>query len=159
MPQLNPEYLFSQLFWLLVSISILYAVFSLFFYPRLLRIMKMRSRKAALLQSKLDVLLEQVAILNKQKSILISQTDERLARIEIEASTYLSELRSEVYKKLDKIEFISRVSISKSITKEFEEVNSRIEVIVACAAAIINNATNLDSVNKEEMRKLCYKLL
>ncbi|MAZ46814.1 MAG: hypothetical protein CMM98_04485 [Rickettsiales bacterium] len=115
MPQLNPESFSSQIFWLLVSFSILFFILHFFLLPRLKGIREKRDET-------INNYLSQTQKINEQIDSIITKIDKELS----EAKTSFNDKIKEELEK-NKIIFEKEVGlIEKDFEKKKEELNSEL---------------------------------
>lgn len=127
MPQLDPEFWVSQIFWLLITFSILFIVLSKFILPKI----------SSNLESRKSQILENIEIADKQKSEsqkkleefdnLILETKVKAKNIVIEAKTKITE---DINKKRDAFE--------KEINSEIKIAEDEIKDLMSNSPKKIN---------------------
>lgn len=127
MPQLDPEFWVSQIFWLLITFSILFIVLSKFILPKI----------SSNLESRKSQILENIEIADKQKSEsqkkleefdnLILETKVKAKNIVIEAKTKITE---DINKKRDAFE--------KEINSEIKIAEDEIKDLMSKSPKKIN---------------------
>ena len=127
MPQLDPEFWVSQIFWLLITFSILFIVLSKFILPKI----------SSNLESRKSQILENIEIADKQKSEsqkkleefdnLILETKVKAKNIVIEAKTKITE---DIKKKRDAFE--------KEINSEIKIAEDEIKDLMSKSPKQIN---------------------
>ena len=127
MPQLDPEFWVSQIFWLLITFSILFIVLSKFILPKI----------SSNLESRKSQILENIEIADKQKSEsqkkleefdnLILETKVKAKNIVIEAKTKITE---DIKKKRDAFE--------KEINSEIKIAEDEIKDLMSNSPKKIN---------------------
>ena len=115
MPQLNPESFSSQIFWLIVSFSILFLIVHFFLLPKLKKIREKR-------EETVNNYLSQTQKLNKQIDDIITQIDQELNKAKI---SFNDKIKEELEK--NKIIFEKEISlIEKNFEIEKEKLNSEL---------------------------------
>ena len=115
MPQLNPEFWFSQIFWLIITFGIMFVLLSKLILPKISENLEIRKAQ----------ILENIEAAEKQRE----ESDEKLEEYEKlinnsknEAKTYFNKSREEILKDVDK----KRENLEKEINEEINNVEKEI---------------------------------
>lgn len=101
MPHLETQYLFSQLFWLAIVFTLIYAFVSLYFFPRVGRIVEGRKAKVKSDLIKADELVKEQAILKSEMDALLAKVREEGAAVKKKA---LAEAEDQIASELSKVD-------------------------------------------------------
>ena len=116
MPQLNPEFWISQIFWLTLSFGILYLVLSKLILPKI----------SANLESRKSQILENIEAAEKEREdseIKLREYEEIVSKSKLEAKTILNQAREKVLKNINDKKEVLNKQIDVEIIKAEEEIN------------------------------------
>jgi len=115
MPQLNPEFWFSQIFWLIISFGIMFILLSKFVLPKISENLEIRKAQ----------ILENIEVAEKQRE----ESDKKLKEYEklileskIEAKNYFNKVREKILKDVDK----KKENLEKQINEEIGKAEKEI---------------------------------
>ena len=115
MPQLNPEFWFSQVFWLTVSFGLMYLILSKIVLPKISQ--NLESRKEQI-QNNVEIADNQ----RKESEKKLAEFDEIIKKSRIEANVHLSEIRQKLNLEINK----KKEEIDKQIKLEIENAEKEI---------------------------------
>ena len=115
MPQLNPEFWFSQVFWLIVSFGLMYLILSKIVLPKISE--NLESRKEQI-QNNIEIADNQ----RKESEKKLAEFDEIIKKSRIEANVHLSEIRQKLNVEINK----KKEEIDKQIKLEIENAEKEI---------------------------------
>ena len=115
MPQLNPEFWFSQVFWLIVSFGLMYLILSKIVLPKISQ--NLESRKEQI-QNNIEIADNQ----RKESEKKLAEFDEIIKKSRIEANVHLSEIRQKLNLEINK----KKEEIDKQIKLEIENAEKEI---------------------------------
>ena len=142
MPQLNPEFWISQIFWLTLTFGILFLVLSKFILPKI----------SANLETRKSQILENIDIAEKQRKESedkIKEYEKIISKSKDEAKTLFSEARKKV---------LSEINVKKETLEN--EINKEIKIAEKEIIELKNNAP--EKVNKiaiETSKELVKELI
>jgi F-type H+-transporting ATPase subunit b len=116
MPQLNPEFWISQIFWLTLSFGILYLVLSKLILPKI----------SANLESRKSQILENIEAAEKQREdseAKLKEYQDVISRGKLEAKTAFKQARQKVLKDINAKKEVLEKQIDEEISKAEEEIN------------------------------------
>ena len=117
MPQLNPEFWFSQIFWLVLTFGILYIILSKLILPKISN--NLESRKSQILEN-----IETAEKQREESEKKLKEFEKIILESKLEAKNHFNEVRQKI---LDDISN-KRTAIEKDIDKEIsaaeEEINN-----------------------------------
>ena len=116
MPQLNPEFWISQIFWLVLTFGILYIVLSKLILPKISN--NLETRKSQIL--------ENIEIAEKQKQESenkIKEYDKIILESKIKAKNYFNDARKKVLEDINK----KRIVLEKEIDEEISAAEKEID--------------------------------
>jgi len=116
MPQLNPEFWISQIFWLVLTFGILYIVLSKAILPKISK--NLETRKSQIL--------ENIETADKQKEESenkIKEYEKIILESKIKAKNYFNDARKKVLEDINK----KRISLEKDIDEEINSAEKEIE--------------------------------
>ena len=116
MPQLNPEFWVSQIFWLILSFGILYLVLSKMVLPKISD--NLETRKSQILEN-IDTAEKQ----REESENKIKQFEKIILESKIEAKNYFNEKRQKVLEDIAKKRSVLEKDIDSEITAAEEEIN------------------------------------
>jgi F-type H+-transporting ATPase subunit b len=117
MPQLNPEFWISQIFWLTLTFGILYLVLSKLILPKI----------SANLESRKLQILENIEAAEKQREDSerkLKEYEEIISKSKIEAKTIFSQAREKALKDISAKKEVMNKQIDDEITKAEQEIKS-----------------------------------
>jgi len=115
MPQLNPEFWFSQIFWLIIAFGLLFIVLSKFILPKI----------SENLEGRKSQILENIEAAEKQRETSenkIKEYEKIIIDSKNEAKNYFSKAREKILKDIDKKREILKNEINKEIKKAEREI-------------------------------------
>ena len=115
MPQLNPEFWISQVFWLVLIFSILYVVLSKLVLPKISD--NLETRKSQILEN-----IETAEKQREESEDKIKQFEKIILESKIEAKNYFNDRRQEVLEDINK----KRIALEKDIDDEISAVEEEI---------------------------------
>ena len=117
MPQLNPEFWISQIFWLILTFGILYLVLSKLILPRI----------SANLESRKSQILENIEAAEKQREdseIKLKEYEVFVSKSKIGAKTVFNQAREKVLKDINTKKELLNKQIDDEINKAEEEIKN-----------------------------------
>ena len=142
MPQLNPEFWISQIFWLTLTFGILYLVLSKLILPKI----------SANLESRKSQILENIEAAEKQREdseTKLKEYEEVVSKNKLEAKTIFNQAREKALKDIN----AKREVLDKQIDEEIEKAEEEIEIFR-------NNAPNkINKIAIETSSELIQKLI
>ena len=127
MPQLDPEFWISQIFWLTITFGILYLVLSKFILPKI-------SSNLELRKSKIQENIEAAEKQRESSEIKLKEYDEIILKSKIEAKNIFKNAREKIIKDINSKKEI----LDKQIDDEINNAEKEIEVLRKVAAEKIN---------------------
>ena len=115
MPQLNPEFWISQIFWLILTFGILYLVLSKLVLPKISD--NLENRKSQILDN-----IETAEKQREESEDKIKQFEKIILESKIEAKNYFNDRRQEVLEDINK----KRIALEKDIDDEISAVEEEI---------------------------------
>ena len=115
MPQLNPEFWFSQIFWLIITFGVLFIVLSKLILPKI----------SANLEARKSQILENIGAAEKQKEASenkIKEYEKIILDSKNEAKNYSSKARGQILKDIDKKRKTLKNEINEEIKKAEKEI-------------------------------------
>ena len=147
MPQLNPEFWISQIFWLILTFGIMFVVLSKLILPKISK--NLETRKSQILEN-----IETAEKQREQSENKIKEYEKLIYESKIEAKNYFSEIRQKVLGDIAKKKQI----LDNQIEKELKEVEKEIdesEKLRMESKKLLENAQNkLDSASSESKKIL-----
>ena len=140
MPQLNPEFWISQIFWLTLTFGILYVVLSKLILPKI-------SANLELRKSQIQENIEAAEKQRESSESKLKEYDEIIQKSKLEAKNIFKEAREKVLKDINSKKEI----LDKQIDKEISNAEKEIETLKKGAAEKINKIaieTSSDLVKK-----------
>jgi F-type H+-transporting ATPase subunit b len=116
MPQLNPEFWVSQIFWLIITFGILYVVLSKLILPKISANLELR---------KLQIL-DNIEAADKQREeseIKLKEYDEVISRGKVEAKSIYNQARERALKDINAKREVLDKQIGEEVKKAEEEIN------------------------------------
>ena len=127
MPQLDPEFWISQIFWLTITFGILYLVLSKFILPKI-------SSNLELRKSKIQENIEAAEKQRESSEIKLKEYDEIILKSKIEAKNIFKNAREKIIKDINSKKEI----LDKQIDDEINNAEQEIEALRKVAAEKIN---------------------
>ena len=115
MPQLNPEFWISQVFWLVLTFGVLYFVLSKLVLPKISD--NLETRKSQILEN-----IETAEKQREESEDKIKQFEKIILEGKIEAKNYFNDIRQEVLEDINK----KRIALEKDIDNEISAVEEEI---------------------------------
>ena len=156
MPQLNPEFFISQLFWLTVFFLFLFVVLWKFSLPRISSVLEKRQNKinenianAKELKEKAEEIEKKINMqINKAKTETDEQIKKTISSLQQEVSNKLTSLDKDLEIKISN----SEQEIIKSRDKQMKDINDEIIKITKVTVAKISDLNVSDSVIDEAIK-------
>jgi len=117
MPQLNPEFWISQIFWLTLTFGILYLVLSKLILPKI----------SANLETRKSQILENIEAAEKQREdseIKLKEYEEIISKSKLEAKTIFNQAREKALKDINAKKEVLEGQIDEEISKAEEEIKT-----------------------------------
>ena len=127
MPQLNPEFWVSQIFWLILTFGTLLIVLSKLILPKISA--NLESRKSQILEN-----IEAAEKQRKESELKIKEFDDLIAKSKIEAKNILAQAREKVQKDITS----KRESLDKQLDEEIKKAEDEISALRKNAPEKIN---------------------
>ena len=127
MPQLNPEFWISQIFWLTLSFGILYIVLSKLILPKISA--NLESRKSLIQEN-----IEAAELQRKDSETKLKDYENIVSKSKIEASNILNEARKKALKDISS----KREILDRQIDDEIKKAEQEIDTLKKSAPAKIN---------------------
>ena len=127
MPQLDPEFWISQIFWLTITFGILYLVLSKFILPKI-------SSNLELRKSKIQENIEAAEKQRENSEIKLKEYDEIILKSKIEAKNIFKNAREKVLKDINS----KKESLEKQIDEEIKRAEEEIGMLKKSAPSKIN---------------------
>jgi F-type H+-transporting ATPase subunit b len=127
MPQLNPEFWISQIFWLTITFGILYVLLSKFILPKI----------SANLEIRKSQILENIEAAEKQREDSekkIKEYDDVINNSKIEAKNYFNQAREKILKDIN----LKKETLNKEINEEIIKAESEIKNFMDKAPEKVN---------------------
>ena len=127
MPQLNPEFWVSQIFWLTLTFGILYIVLSKLILPKI----------SANLESRKSQIQENIEAAEKQREsseTKLKEYDEIILKSKLEAKNIFKDAREKTLKNIN----LKRETLDKQIDEEIKKAEKEIEILRKSAPEKIN---------------------
>jgi len=115
MPQLNPEFWFSQIFWLIITFGVLFIVLSKLILPKI----------SANLEARKSQILENIGAAEKQREAsenIIKEYEKIILDSKNEAKNYFNKARGQILKDIDKKRKTLKNEINVEIKKAEKEI-------------------------------------
>ena len=116
MPQLNPEFWVSQIFWLTITFGILYVVLSKFILPKI----------SANLEVRKSQILDNIEAAEKQREeseLKIKEYEKIVQSSKNEAKNYFKQTREKLLKDIN----LKKVALDKELNKEIQKAETEIQ--------------------------------
>ena len=117
MPQLNPEFWISQIFWLTLTFGILYLVLSKLILPKI----------SANLETRKSQILENIEAAEKQREdseMKLKEYEEIISKRKLEAKTIFNQAREKALKDINAKKEVLEGQIDEEISKAEEEIKT-----------------------------------
>jgi len=127
MPQLNPEFWISQIFWLTLTFGILYVVLSKLILPKI----------SANLELRKSQIQENIEAAEKQRESCeakLKEYDDIISKSKLEANNIFKEARENVIKEIN----VKKETLDKQIDEEVKKVEQEINLLKKGASEKIN---------------------
>ena len=115
MPQLNPEFWFSQIFWLIITFGLMFIILSKFVLPKISE--NLETRKAQISEN-IDVAEKQ----REESDKKLEEYEKLILDSKIEAKNYFNKAREKILKDVDK----KRENLEKEINEEIGKAEKEI---------------------------------
>ena len=127
MPQLDPEFWISQIFWLTITFGFLYVVLSKFILPKI-------SSNLELRKSQIQENIEAAEKQREDSDAKLKEYDEIISKSKLEANSIFNQAREKAIKDIS----AKRQVLDKQIDKEIAEAEKEIDVLRKSAPNKIN---------------------
>jgi F-type H+-transporting ATPase subunit b len=127
MPQLNPEFWVSQIFWLTITFGILYIVLSKFILPKIST--NLETRKSQILEN-----IEAAEKQRKESELKIEEYEKIIKNSKNEAKDYFKQAKEKILKDIN----IKKETLNKELDKEIQEAENEILELRSKAPEKIN---------------------
>ena len=127
MPQLNPEFWISQIFWLVLTFGIMYVVLSKFILPKISN--NLESRKSQILEN-----IEAAEKQREDSEAKLKEYDEIIFKSKMEAKTIFNQTREKTLKDIG----AKKEVLDQQIDDEINKAEKEIEVLRVSAPDKIN---------------------
>ena len=117
MPQLNPEFWISQIFWLTLTFGILYIILSNFILPKISD--NLESRKSQILEN-----IEAAEKQREDSEAKLKEYEEIISKSKLEAKNIFSQSREKVLKDINAKKEVLDKQIDEEISEAEQEINS-----------------------------------
>ena len=117
MPQLNPEFWVSQIFWLTLTFGILYVVLSKLILPKISN--NLESRKSQILEN-----IEAAEKQREDSEAKLKEYEEIISKSKLEAKNIFSQSREKVIKDINAKKEVLDKQIDEEISEAEQEINS-----------------------------------
>ena len=127
MPQLNPEFWISQIFWLTLTFGVLYIILSKFILPKI----------SANLELRKSQIQENVEAAEKQRGgseVKLKEYDDIILKSKLEAKSIFKDAREKVIKDIN----LKKETLDKQIDVEVKKAEQEIELLKKSAPEKIN---------------------
>ena len=127
MPQLNPEFWISQMFWLTITFGILYITLSKLILPKI----------SATLESRKSQILENIEAAEKQRKDSekkLKEYEEIISNSKNEAKNYFKQAREKILKDIS----LKKESLDKEISEEINKAEAEIKNLMEKAPDRVN---------------------
>ena len=115
MPQLNPEFWVSQIFWLIITFGILYVILSKLILPKI-------SNNLELRKSQISDNIEAADKQREESESKLKEYDEIISKSKAEAKNVFSQAREKVLKDINAKKIVLEKQIDKEIKKTEKEI-------------------------------------
>ena len=127
MPQLNPEFWVSQIFWLTLTFGILYIVLSKLILPKISANLEMR-------KSQIQENIEAADKQRKSSEAKLKEYDDVILKSKLEAKKIFKDARDKLFKEIN----LKKETLDKQIDAEIKKTEQEIEVLKRSAPEKIN---------------------
>jgi len=127
MPQLNPEFWVSQIFWLIITFGILYIVLSKFILPKI-------SSNLELRKSQIQENIETAEKQRKISEVKLKEYDEIILKSKLEAKNIFKNAREKIIKDIN----LKKETLDKQIDDEISNAEKEIKTLKKDATDKIN---------------------
>ena len=127
MPQLNPEFWISQIFWLTLTFGILYVVLAKFILPKI-------SANLELRKSQIQENIEAAEKQRENSESKLKEYDNIIFKSKLEAQNILKAAREKLIKEINS----KKENLDKQIDKEIKKAESEIDILKKSAPEKIN---------------------
>ena len=127
MPQLNPEFWISQIFWLTLTFGILYVVLAKFILPKI-------SANLELRKSQIQENIEAAEKQRESSETKLEEYDNIVFKSKLEAQNILKAAREKLIKEINS----KKENLDKQIDKEIKKAESEIDILKKSAPEKIN---------------------
>ena len=127
MPQLNPEFWVSQIFWLVLTFGIMYVVLSKLILPKISN--NLESRKSQILEN-----IEAAEKQREDSDAKLKEYDEIISKSKLEANSIFNQAREKAIKDIG----AKKAVLDQQIDKEITEAGKEIEILRKKAPEKIN---------------------
>ena len=127
MPQLNPEFWISQIFWLTLTFGVLYIVLSKLILPKI-------SANLELRKSQIQENIEAAEKQRESSEAKLKEYDDIISKSKLEANNIFKEARENVIKEIN----VKKETLDKQIDEEVKKVEQEINLLKKGASEKIN---------------------
>ena len=127
MPQLNPEFWVSQIFWLIITFGILYIVLSKFILPKI-------SSNLELRKSQIQENIETAEKQREMSEVKLKEYDEIILKSKLDAKNIFKNAREKVIKDIN----LKKETLDKQIDEEISNAEEEIKTLKKDATDKIN---------------------
>jgi len=127
MPQLNPEFWMSQVFWLTITFGILYVVLSKLILPKIST--NLEIRKSLIVEN-----IEAAEKLRGESELKIAEYEETLQNSKIEAKNYFKKAKEKLLKNIN----LKKNTLDKELNLEIQKAEAEIQELKGRAPEKIN---------------------
>ena len=127
MPQLNPEFWISQIFWLTITFGFLYVILSKLILPKISANLEIR-------KSQISDNVEAAENHGKESEIKIAEYEKKVQNSRNEAKSYFKQAREELLKDIN----LKKNSLEKELNEEIQKAESEIKELRDRAPEKIN---------------------
>jgi len=127
MPQLNPEFWISQIFWLILTFGVLYIVLSKMILPKI-------SSNLELRKSQIQDNIESAEKQRKESEAKLKEYDDIVLKSKVKAQNIFKEARDKVLKDIN----LKKETLDQQIDEEIKKVEKEIETLKNNAPEKIN---------------------
>ena len=127
MPQLNPEFWISQIFWLTITFGFLYVILSKLILPKISANLEIR-------KSQISDNVEAAENHGKESEIKIAEYEKKVQNSRNEAKSYFKQAREELLKNIN----LKKNSLEKELNEEIQKAESEIKELRDRAPEKIN---------------------
>jgi len=127
MPQLNPEFWISQIFWLILTFGILYVVLSKLILPKI-------SKNLELRKSQIQENIEAAERQREDSEVKLKEYDDIILKSKLEAKNIYKDIRDKTLKNINS----KKETLDNQIDQEIEKAEQEIDVLKKNAPEKIN---------------------